>query len=69
MSQFWPVKLQNPQIRYRIRYLTWMRLHAWATSHGTTYSRACDTLLAEALTAHGVPTDPADLLATELGNA
>ena len=65
MSQHPPITLQDPQIRYRIRYLTWMRLHAWATWHNVSCSRACNTLLTEALTNHGVPADPAALLTPE----
>lgn len=55
-------QLSKIQIRYHIRYITWLRTRAWALQNHTSMSDSCDTLLATALTAQGVTSDPNMLL-------
>ena len=59
------VTLDTIQIRYRISYLTWLRMRAWAQANEGSMSRACERLLWVALNHLGVTEDPAVLLGLE----
>lgn len=50
------------QIRYRIAYMTWLRMLAYKRSRPITMSVACNTLLNNALDDIGITRDPAVLL-------
>jgi len=54
--------LTRIQIRYRIRYITWLRCRAWAGSQKMSMSEACDHLLSLALDSVGVSADANTLL-------
>lgn len=54
--------LDTIQIRYRISYLTWLRMKAWGAKYHLGPSVACHALLMQALEAEGVTEDPAVLL-------
>ncbi len=68
MPQQPSVALDTIQIRYRISYLTWLRMKAWAQQQGLSTSDACGILLDRALTEYGVTADPAVLLGLEKSN-
>ncbi|MBA7613098.1 hypothetical protein ES703_20341 [subsurface metagenome] len=57
--------LDTMQIRYRINYLTWLRMQAWKRSRPVTMSVACNLLLNVALDKEGVSRDPNVLLGLE----
>ena len=61
-------QLSRIQIRYHVRYLTWMRLRAWALSCRFSMSDACDALLSAGLDAAGVTADPHVLLQLPVGD-
>ena len=65
MTQQPSVALDTIQIRYRISYLTWLRMRAWAQHSEFSMSEACSLLLAFALDQKGVTIDPAVLLGLE----
>ena len=65
MPQQPSVALDTIQIRYRISYLTWLRMKAWAQKEGLSVSDACGILLDHALTEYGVTADPNVLLGLE----
>jgi len=50
------------QIRYRVRYITWLRLRAWAQANASNMSEACDLLLGHALDHQNVASDPNELI-------
>lgn len=50
------------QIRYRIRYITWLRTRAWAQANNSGMSETVDRLLGEALDHLGVASDPNELM-------
>jgi len=55
-------QLSKIQIRYNIRYITWLRIRAWAKTQNSSMSASCDHLLAVALDEVGVTADPNKLL-------
>ena len=55
-------KLDAIQIRYRISYLTWLRMKLWKQSRPITMSVACNMLLNKGLDEHGITRDPNVLL-------
>lgn len=55
-------QLSKIQIRYHIRYITWLRTRAWAHLQRTSMSEASDALLAAGLDHMGVTSDPNVLL-------
>jgi len=57
--------LDTVQIRYRIAYMTFLRMMAWKRKRPVTMSVACNTLLNNALDDAGVTRDPAVLLGTK----
>jgi len=57
--------LDTIQIRYRISYLTWLRMKAWKQDNLPSMSKACNVLLDYALDKEGVTRDPAVLLGLE----
>ena len=65
MTQQPSVALDTIQIRYRIDYLTFLRLKAWKQTHDFSMSVACNKILACGLDMMGVTTDPAVLLGLE----
>ncbi len=65
MTQQLPAKLDTIQIRYRIVYLTFLRMMAWKRQRSVTMSVACNTLLNNALDDAGITRDPAVLLGVE----
>jgi len=65
MPQQPSVTLDTIQIRYRISYLTWLRMRAWAQHQGLSLSAACGVLTDLALNEQGVTADPAVLLGLE----
>ena len=62
MPQQPSVALDTMQIRYRIGYMTFLRMMAWKRTQPVTMSVACDTLLNNALDDQGITRDPAVLL-------
>jgi len=62
MPQQPSVTLDTIQIRYRISYLTFLRMMAWKRQRPVTMSVACNTLLNNALDEYGITRDPAALL-------
>jgi len=62
MTQQPSAALDTIQIRYRISYLTWLRMKAWAQKEGLSVSDACEILLDHALTEYQVTADPNVLL-------
>lgn len=65
MTQQPSAALDTIQIRYRISYLTWLRMQAWSRANEGSMSAACDHLLNYALERLGVSSDPAVLLGLE----
>ncbi len=65
MTQQPSAALDTIQIRYRISYLTYLRMKAWAQHSGFSASETCGLLLAFALDRKGVTDDPAVLLGLE----
>jgi len=65
MPQQPSVTLDTIQIRYRISYLTWLRMKAWGQQQDMSPSEACQVLLFLALNEQGVTADPAVLLGLE----
>ncbi len=57
--------LDTIQIRYRISYLTWLRMKALAQPFNMSISAVCNRLLDEALDDNNVPRDPNVLLGLE----
>lgn len=57
--------LDTIQIRYRISYLTFLRMKVWGRQYQLGPSVACHALLMQALEANGVSEDPAVLLGLE----
>ena len=55
-------QLSRIQIRYHIRYLTWLRVRAHALRQRISMSDACDSLLSAGLDGAGVTADPHVLL-------
>ena len=68
MHQQPSVALDTIQIRYRISYLTWLRMRAWAQHQHLSVSVACGDLLDLALSEQGVANDPAVLLGLSEGS-
>ncbi len=62
MTQQPSATLDIVQIRYRISYLTWLRMKLWAQSNQVSVSAACEWLLMHALDHQRIPIDPAMLL-------
>ncbi len=62
MNQQHSASLDIIQIRYRISYMTWLRMMAWKRQRPVTMSVACNTLLNNALDDAGVTRDPGVLL-------
>jgi len=62
MPQQRSATLDDIQIRYRIPYLTWLRMKAWAKGRTGSLSYACAFLLCHALDDLRVTADPAVLL-------
>ena len=54
--------LDTIQIRYRISYLTWLRMRLWKQQRPITMSLACNMLLNKALDDEGITRDPNVLL-------
>lgn len=65
MTQQPSAALDTIQIRYRLAYLTFLRMKAWKQSRPITMSVACNTLLNIALDEQEVTRDPAVLLGLE----
>jgi len=65
MTQQPSVALDTIQIRYRIGYMTFLRMMAWKRTQPVTMSEACDRLLNNALDEQGITRDPAVLLGLE----
>ncbi len=65
MTQQPSAALDTIQIRYRISYLTWLRLKAYAQYAQLGMSYACDAMLGQGLDDVGIATDPAVLLGLE----
>lgn len=65
MTQQPSAALDTIQIRYRLPYLTFLRLKLWKQSRSVSMSVACNTLLNNALDDAGVSRDPAVLLGLE----
>lgn len=65
MTQQSSATLDKIQIRYRISYLTWLRMQAWSRKQNKSMSRCCNALLSYALNQLEVPRDPAVLLGTK----
>ena len=61
--------LDTIQIRYRIAYMTFLRMMAWKRQRPVTMSVACNTLLNNALDEAGVTRDPNVLLGLAEGPA
>lgn len=59
--------LDTIQIRYRITYLTFLRMKAWKQRQPITMSVACNALLNKALDVEGVTADPNVLLGLAKG--
>lgn len=57
--------LDTIQIRYRINYLTWLRMQAWKRGHPISMSEGCNMLLDRALDDLGITADPNVLLGLE----
>ncbi len=57
--------LDTIQIRYRINYMTFLRMMAWKRQRPVSMSVACNTLLNNALDEAGVTRDPGALLGLE----
>jgi len=57
--------LDTIQIRYRISYLTWLRMQAWRRGHPISMSEGCNMLLDRALDDLGITADPNVLLGLE----
>ena len=68
MPQQPSVALDTIQIRYRISYLTWLRMRAWAQHQELSVAKACGVLLDLALSEQGVSADPAVLLGLSEGS-
>ena len=62
MTEQCSAKLDTIQIRYRIAYMTFLRMMAWKRQRPVTMSVACNTLLNNALDEYGITRDPAVLL-------
>jgi len=62
MTQQPSAALDTIQIRYRISYLTWLRMKAYAQFGTLTISKACNNLLVYALDLSGITDDPNVLL-------
>jgi len=60
--------LDTIQIRYRIPYITWLRMQAWKRNRFGSMSVACARLLKNALDDAGVTADPAVLLGLSEGS-
>ncbi|GAI64857.1 unnamed protein product [marine sediment metagenome] len=65
MTQQPSAALDTIQIRYRISYLTWLRMRLWKQQRPITMSVACNMLLNKGLDDEGVTGDPAVLLGLE----
>lgn len=65
MTQQPSATLDTMQIRYRIAYMTFLRMMAWKRTRSVTMSVACNTLLNNALDDAGVTRDPGVLLGLE----
>ncbi len=65
MTQQPSAALDTIQIRYRIKYHTWLRMQAWSRRENKSMSTACDLLLMVALDVAQIPRDPAVLLGLE----
>jgi len=65
MPQQPSVALDTMQIRYRISYMTFLRMMAWKRTQPITMSQACNMLLNVALDEMGVTNDSAMLLGLE----
>lgn len=65
MTQQPSAALDTIQIRYRIPYLTWLRMRAWGRHYHAGPSEACHILLQLALNEQGITEDPAVLLGLE----
>lgn len=62
MTQRPSAALDTIQIRYRIAYLTWLRMRLWKQQRPITMSVACNRLLNKALDDEGVTSSPTRLL-------
>ena len=67
MTQQPSAALDTIQIRYRISYLTWLRMRLWKQQRPITMSVACNTLLNKALDDEGITRDPNVLLGLSEG--
>ncbi len=65
MTQRPSAALDTIQIRYRISYLTWLRMKVWKQSDPMSMSQACNMLLVRALDDYEITRDPAVLLGVE----
>jgi len=65
MTQQPSAALDTIQIRYRISYLTFLRMKAWKQSGSLSMSEACNWLLTVALDELGVSNNPSVLLGLE----
>lgn len=65
MTQQPSAALDTIQIRYRLPYLTFLRMKAWKQRLPISMSGACNVLLSLALDSEGVTADPAVLLGLE----
>ncbi len=65
MTQQPSAALDTMQIRYRIPYMTFLRMMAWKRGRPFTMSQACNKLLTRALDEIGITNDPAVLLGLE----
>ena len=54
--------LDTIQIRYRISYLTWLRMRAFRQGYPLSMSQSCNMLLECGLNQYGITKDPAVLL-------